>query len=233
MTKIKNFFKSITNSKKKIFALALSVCVVVLSIAGSSIAYFTDTAKITNTFTSGNVTIELSEAKVTVGANGHLVKDGTERITGTADGVENKTFEASALFPGQQIYKDPTIKNTGKNSAYLGAVITVTTNAGFGTLYANKDDIKTLFTHLAPSGANVTVKSVTNGYAIYVVYTGTYAKDSEVVIFDGVQIPTTWKNEDMTNVEGFKIVVEAYAVQIDGFDDATEALQAAFPTVFN
>ena len=228
MKKIIDMLKSMTNSKKKVFALALATCVIVLSIASSSIAYFTDTAKITNTFTSGNVTIELSEAKVKVGANGHLVQDGTERITGTASGVENNTFAVSALFPGQQIYKDPTIKNTGKNSAYLGAVITVTTNTGFGTLYADKDNIKTLFTNLAPSGANVTVKSVTNGYAIYVVYADPYAKDSEVVIFDGVQIPTTWKNEDMTNVEGFKIVVEAYAVQVDGFADADTALKAAF-----
>ena len=125
MKKIIDMLKSMTNSKKKVFALALATCVIVLSIASSSIAYFTDTAKITNTFTSGNVTIELSEAKVVKNDLGHLVKDGENRVTGTEAGVEN-SYAESSLFPGQKIYKDPTIKNTGNNPAYIGAVITIT-----------------------------------------------------------------------------------------------------------
>ena len=60
MKKIIDMLKSMTNSKKKVFALALSVCIVVLSIASSSRAYFTDTASYTNTFTSGKVDILLT-----------------------------------------------------------------------------------------------------------------------------------------------------------------------------
>lgn len=231
MTKIKNFFKSITNSKKKIFALALSVCVVVLSIAGSSIAYFTDTAKITNTFTSGNVTIELSEAKVVKDTLGHLVQNGTERITGTASGVENDTFEVSALFPGQKIYKDPTIENTGTNPAYIGAIIRIT-SSGIKTAYT-ESTIKSLFDGaLAIDGATVTVTTTTGGYDIAIVYSTARTNGQSVTLFEGITIPSTWGNTEMAYLNNLEIVVEAYAVQTDGFANAAAALHAAFPAAF-
>lgn len=226
MTKIKNFFKNITNSKKKVFALALSVCVVVLSIASSSIAYFTDTAKITNTFTSGNVTIELSEAKVVKNALGHLVKDGENRVTGTEVGVEN-SYTASSLFPGQEIYKDPTIKNTGTNPAYIGAIIRIT-SAGIKTAYT-AETIKTLFDGgLAITGATVNVTTTADGYDIFIIYTDARTNGQSVTLFEGLTIPSDWGNTKMANLNNLQIVVEAYAVQVDGFADATTALEAAF-----
>ena len=39
--------------KKKIFGITLAVALIVLSIAGTSLAYFSDTETATNTFTSG------------------------------------------------------------------------------------------------------------------------------------------------------------------------------------
>ena len=227
MKKIIDMLKSMTNSKKKVFALALATCVIVLSIASSSIAYFTDTAKITNTFTSGNVTIELSEAKVVKGDLGHLVKDGDNRVTGTEAGEENDTYKASSLFPGQKIYKDPTIENTGDNPAYIGAVIRVT-SGGIKTAYT-AETIKSLFDgNLAISGASVTVKTVDGGYDIYIVYAAERAKGDKVVLFEGLTIPAGWGNDEMANLNGLQIVVEAYAVQVDGFSTPLQALQTAF-----
>ena len=48
-------------TKKKIVSLCLAAVLVVMAIAGATVAYFTDTDAKTNTFTVGNVKIELLE----------------------------------------------------------------------------------------------------------------------------------------------------------------------------
>ena len=84
--------------KKKILMLAIAACLIVLSIAGSSLAYFTDTDAKTTTFTSGNVDITLSFAGPT-----------------------------GRMFPGMSYATPATITNTGSEEAYVGAIITVPT----------------------------------------------------------------------------------------------------------
>ena len=49
-------------NKKKIITLCLVVCLIVTAVAGVSLAYFTDTKSAENTFTLGNVKIELIES---------------------------------------------------------------------------------------------------------------------------------------------------------------------------
>ena len=47
--------------KKKILALSMCIALAAIAIVGASLAYFTDTKDATNTFTVGNVKIELIE----------------------------------------------------------------------------------------------------------------------------------------------------------------------------
>ena len=86
--------------KKKITAIALVVCLVAVAIVGGSLAYFTDTDNETNTFTVGNVDIELVEKNA----------DGTPF---TPDQV---------LLPGSKtennIAKRVTVENVGQSDAY-------------------------------------------------------------------------------------------------------------------
>ena len=49
------------NTKKKIISICLSVCLIAIAVTGFSLAYFTDEDSKTNTFTVGNVDIELVE----------------------------------------------------------------------------------------------------------------------------------------------------------------------------
>ena len=49
--------------KKKITAIFLCVALVAIAVVGASLAYFTDTKSATNTFTVGNVKIDLIESK--------------------------------------------------------------------------------------------------------------------------------------------------------------------------
>ena len=49
--------------RKKITAIFLCVALVAIAIVGASLAYFTDTDAATNTFTVGNVKIDLIESR--------------------------------------------------------------------------------------------------------------------------------------------------------------------------
>ena len=51
--------------KKKLLAIGLAVAVLAVTIVGMSIAYFTDTDDATNTFTVGEVKVQLIEQQKT------------------------------------------------------------------------------------------------------------------------------------------------------------------------
>ena len=51
--------------KKKITAIFLCVALVAIAVVGASLAYFTDTDSAKNTFTVGNVKIQLLESSTT------------------------------------------------------------------------------------------------------------------------------------------------------------------------
>ena len=67
--------------KKKLLAIGLAVAVLAVTIVGMSIAYFTDTDEETNTFTVGNVDIELIESQY------HRVNAGKGNATGMVEPI--------------------------------------------------------------------------------------------------------------------------------------------------
>ena len=229
--------------KKKIFIVALVVCIMAVSIASASMAYFTDTEKATNTFTSGDVAIEMTEAAVKADALGHLVEDtASNRKEATETGA---TFDYGKIFPMQTIYKDPTVKNTGSESAFIGAVITIKNNEGtIDDLLtvgsdANKTAVSEFITGLVSNGYTVKyaeVKDNSNAVTalqIYIVKTDALASGATAdPFFTGVKIPDTWDNDEMAKCKTLSISVEAYAVQTAGFATADAAFQAAFGTEF-
>ena len=131
--------------KKKITAIFLCVALLTTAIVGASLAYFTDTDNKTNTFTVGNVKIDLIE-KERDGNGG--TKDFTQGkklypIVGSAQG------EKDALgMPTAKNYVDKmvTIENTGSEKAYIRAYFAIpsalddgyeTFNAGMNVLHFN------------------------------------------------------------------------------------------------
>ena len=228
MKKIIDMLKSMTNSKKKVFALALSVCVVVLSIASSSIAYFTDTAEYTNTFTSGNVSITLTEAVAERNTLGNVVKDTSKsRIAYNDDVVYGK------IFPTQTIDKDPliTLDSTSEN-AYVGAIVTLN-KTGIGNILKNETDVKNFITGLPTSGATVKVSITADAITIYIVHETALVPNGTAQVFTGLKMFDTWTSTEMSALAGLQLHVKAYAVQKDGFADATTALKTAFTGAFN
>ncbi len=67
--------------KRKITIIAVAVCLAAVMIAGASLAFFTDTDKETNTFTVGNVKIDLIESQY------HRVNAGRGNATGLEEPI--------------------------------------------------------------------------------------------------------------------------------------------------
>jgi hypothetical protein len=79
--------------------------------------------------------------------------------------------------------------------------------------------------------ATVTYASLENGgYQIYMIFGKEISKGNSYKLFDGIKIPDTWDNTEMANCQNLNIVVNAYATQTQGFENATDALTTAFAT---
>lgn len=93
--------------KKKLTAVALIVCMLAIMLVGASLAYFTDEDQVENTFTVGNVKIDLYETK-----------DGKK--------IDEGIFFADAIVPGREFVKDPTIDvEDGSQDAYVFLDMTI------------------------------------------------------------------------------------------------------------
>ena len=93
--------------KKKLTAVALVVCMLAIMLVGASLAYFTDKDQVANTFTVGNVKIDLYE---------HIGNEKTD--TGIAF--------TDTIVPGRRFAKDPTIEvKDGSQKAYIFLDMTI------------------------------------------------------------------------------------------------------------
>ena len=129
--------------KKKLLVLGLCVALAAIAIAGASLAYFTDTKSATNTFTVGNVKIDLIESRFhrtgSDNSGDTSLPDPTTKAAGmefipddwtifTDDEIKNdaKTYATDYLavkgenmVPGRGVAKCPYVVNTGANDAYV------------------------------------------------------------------------------------------------------------------
>ena len=133
-------------SKRKILVLALSLSMVAILAIGGTLAYFTDTDEATNTFTVGNVKIDLIEQQGSEDGNSLVdYVDGKTLmpIVGSAQGEKKPNGQPAAK---NYIDKVVTIKNTGKSAAWVRAYFAIpsdlddgyeTFNAGANILHFN------------------------------------------------------------------------------------------------
>lgn len=101
--------------KKKLIAVCLIIAMMAITVVGGTMAYFFDTATATNTFTVGNVNIELDESQYVP-----PVEEGEE---GT---LETYPDESKNIQPGSAenaTSKIAWIKNTGSNEAWVWAEV--------------------------------------------------------------------------------------------------------------
>ena len=138
--------------KKKITAIFLCVALVAIAVVGASLAYFTDTKSATNTFTVGNVSIDLIESRYHRQGSGSSGDTSIPAPTQTASGMkyvsdgatiftddEIKTDAANYsayigergknMVPGKNIAKSPYVINTGDNDAYVRIRVMIPSDA--------------------------------------------------------------------------------------------------------
>jgi predicted ribosomally synthesized peptide with SipW-like signal peptide len=185
--------------KKKIIAAALAVCMMATLAVGMTLAYFTDTKTAVNTFTVGNVKIDLAEKKW------------------ETSGKE----EGKSVYAGEALAKDPTVTNTGANPCFVRIKVDgLDSLVPQGTQGTERD--KWMITYRTEY-ANKLGEGWVDGKDGYYYYTKVLENKDEATtpLFDQIVMPTALKGDDQN--PAYNVVVKAEAVQAQGampkFDD--------------
>jgi len=224
--------------KKKIVSLALVVALIAIAAMGT-LAYFTDTDAQKNTFTTGNVAIDLWED---FGEN-----SGVEKLLPATGSAQNDTLKNG-------IEKEVFVTNDGSEDAFVRVHIAIPAildnaqpdfDASKNVLHFNYDE-ETVAEGLwnwsdsvdGTTGSNwnsYTTKIADKDYNVYVVtYETKLAKDETTVdAMDQVYLDSKTTNEDIARIkevlgDEWYIYVAAEGTQAEGFEDAYEALNTAF-----
>ncbi len=245
--------------KKTILVAAIAVMLVAALVVGGTLAYFTDTKSAKNTFTVGNVDIELLESSLhreNAGiANGatsdselwsNVAKEGSNNTSPYKAGdtfytdeqikanAEKYTCDNVKLNPGESYHKMPYVVNTGKNAAYIR--IRVMIPADLDTAILNSS----MYTTTALNNKEFTMAydntgAVERDGVKYNVYTFTRIDPlaaGEMTywnVWGTIHMDTTATNEQIAQLlpnGTFNVLVEADAIQADGFANATDAFAA-------
>lgn len=270
-------------TKKKIVSLCLAAVLVVMAVAGATVAYFTDTDAKTNTFTVGNVKIELLESqyhRVNAGKGnavgqteplmgGYLWAADVD-MQGTPDNTPNYVtsgevwdgqyfsdaqIEADAaaykegyfqehsqnMVPGANVRKNPYVKNTGSNDAYIRirtlipvSLFDVIDNGPsyWTTTAMNEGQVTSNAVNTYNNSGATAVKQVERDGIKYYEYDFTFTKavkPGELTfwnVWGNIAINKDATAEDLANVESFDVLFEADAIQAEGFADAAAAFAA-------
>lgn len=245
-------------AKTKTKALLMSLCAVLLVAASvlGTMAYLTDSKEVNNTFTVGNVSIKLDEAKVD--------ENGTQVVDKDGNPVARVTRNAYKLLPGHTYVKDPTVtvltpsvesyvrmKVTFNNADKIIALCTDPKYADEVTGVENAFPLIRMVNFVKANAAKwdgiipdnmvdtedmlanskYFVKGTDNTLTYYFYYNGTVAaRDGNVVLptlFDSIKVPTWVTGDQLAKLNDFQINVVAEAIQADGFKNA-DAAWAAF-----
>lgn len=232
--------------KSKHKALRLSMCAVLLvavSIFGT-LAYLTDRDTVTNTFTVGSVGLKLDEADVK--------PDGSYE-TNPDSRVQANEYH---LLPGHTYYKDPTVTvNAGSEDAYVRMIVTVKNidqlklalpNNGATAKYYGTDGTFLLQMLCVDENGTCTWNKDAwkmQGYTQSTdgkngAYEFRYKKivdkpENDTVLadlFTHITVPGEIDNTHLAYLKDVKIVVNAHAIQADGFEDDEVGAWTAFGT---
>ena len=227
--------------KKKILAFTLCAAMLAIAVVGGTLAYFTDTDAQVNTFTSGNVAIDLFED---FGDNSGIAK--LLPATGSA--------QAGTLKNG--VEKEVYVENTGSEDAYVRVHIAIPSildngnpdfDASRNVLHWNfakgtYGDGKWNWTASANAAGydakdwnSYTTTIDEKSYNVYVVTYETKLAEGDVTVdaINQVYLDSKVTNEDITRIKEelgneWYIYVAAEGAQAEGFDNAYEALNTAF-----
>lgn len=218
--------KTIQKNRKKLIAGALSICLVAALAIGGTMAYLTDSEKVTNTFSVGDLDITLTEPEWDDDTDGKdLVPGDTEKKDPTITAVEHDSYmrvimeiqdkDGKAITDKERLglilqtirYASPALSEDNSYTLNdLNAVPTV--NSDF-----------TLVTDKSSSDTNVTG-------VYYYNYNEVLNEGDTATLFTNVVIPTDWNQTQLQKLGEYQIVIQAQAIQTDNFKDAAAAFAA-------
>lgn len=204
-----------TKMNNKVKALLMACCAVLLVFASvlGTLAYLTDTTeKVTNTFTVGNVKIDLTET----------CADGSEK--------NNQGGYELHLVPGVPVEKTPVVTVLkDSEDCYVRIMMTIN-NATAVNEILGSEKISTLFMTNDVAGFNdadwTVLETVDNGDTLTVElrYNKEVAANETLnAPFTDFVIPATATNTQIENFNNenppFEIALVAHAIQADGFEE--------------
>ncbi|MBQ7048666.1 MAG: hypothetical protein IJN86_06920 [Clostridia bacterium] len=108
--------------KKKIIALTVALVLVVAAAVSASLAYFTDSDTLDNSYSIGNVDIDAWETVDHVDGTGLTkIEDVSTNIIGKD--VDGEGFEYDSILPGDTMEKIVTVDNNGTTDAYIAVAV--------------------------------------------------------------------------------------------------------------
>ncbi len=189
-------------TKRKALTLAFCAMILVGATFLGTLAYLTDTDQVKNTFTVGQVHIELDEAEVTE--------------LGVVDGNDRVKANKYHLLPGHTYTKDPTIHvDDDSEDCYLFVKVD-NQIADIETGVKIADQMTAIGWKPVEGVANVYVFAKEKKFEKYAV-----SKCADVEVFKSFTIAGETTNEQIEVYAGKTVTVTAYAVQKDGFEDET------------
>lgn len=188
-------------TRTKALVLAFSAVLLVVTTVFVTMAFLTDTDKVTNTFTVGKVEITLDE--VDVDPYGSPVPSASAR-------VQENDYK---LIPGHSYEKDPTVHvGAGSENSW----IFVKVENQISDIILEDRNNQPIEKQITKHGwASLT--GVENVY--YKQYSGN-GVEQDYIVFDGF---TVKDDVDLSAYANKTIVITAYAVQLDGFDNVADA----------
>ena len=239
--------------KKKVLTIALAVAVVAILLTGASLAYFTDTDKATNVFTTGKVDITLNEtfdkekAKLLPGDENAIAKvinvtnneeDAYVRLhiafpADTLDYSDAGLFEYNNLVHFNQKYASMALGQwnwtktaDGVDGDYPGYPGNGNKYNAYTTTIDGTEYVVFVVTYMTRLEKDATTATD----AIYQVYLDKYADTANGETYTapaGIDYRTKALSSNLNN---YKIYVVAEGCQAAGFNDAYTALNTSFGT---
>ena len=213
--------------KRKALVLSAIAILAVMTITGVTLAFLTDKDTATNTFTFGNVDIQLLESTL------HRQNDNATDAQIIADAANYQTYLSTAgnsMVPGRWVMKAPYVKNIGNNPAYVRIVATMSERV------YNAINI-TLYTSATEQGAidfKVSDDIVIKDGVVTLTFTYVNPLEAGAVTYYApfwrFQVMPELDNADLAGLQGIDvkhaITVTAEAIQSEGFADANAAFAA-------
>lgn len=211
--------------KAKMKALIVVLCVVsvvAISVLGT-LAYLTSRDEVINTFTIGDVSINLDEAAVDTDGN-------------PIDGADRVKQNEYHLLPGKTYVKDPTVTVAKESDeAYIRMMVTVNyiteLKAIFGDDFRPENYVSGWDSAKWPCVAAVDNGDNTATYEFrYYKTVSTMGADADLTLeplFTSLNVPGTITSAQLKTIADLQITVEGHAIQRVGLDTA-DAAWAAF-----